>query len=232
VVKSAAIAVLLLVLTACGAPRPHPAVRQPATQPVASSLALPPAGIYPIDSGNSELRVLVYRAGAFARLGHNHVIVNRAVSGSVRLAATVTASSFSLTVPVTGFTVDEAQLRREEGSDFPGEIADDAKTGTLENMLSPALLNAAAFPIITVQSVALQGAQGAVTATLKISVAGHEAMAAAPFLLQYDAHRLTATGSLELRQTAMGLTPYSLMLGALQVQDAMQIKFKIVVPIS
>jgi hypothetical protein len=33
---------------------------------------------------------------------------------------------------------------------------------------------------------------------------------------------------LELRQTALGLTPYSLMLGALQVQDAIRIKFNIV----
>jgi hypothetical protein len=32
----------------------------------------------------------------------------------------------------------------------------------------------------------------------------------------------------ELRQTDLGLTPYSLMLGALQVQDAMTVKFKIV----
>jgi hypothetical protein len=45
--------------------------------------------------------------------------------------------------------------------------------------------------------------------------------------LQGDAHRVTAIGSMELRQTALGLTPYSLMGGALQVQDAMQLKFRI-----
>jgi hypothetical protein len=33
----------------------------------------------------------------------------------------------------------------------------------------------------------------------------------------------------ELRQSALGLTPYSLLHGALQVQDAMQLKFKITV---
>jgi hypothetical protein len=33
---------------------------------------------------------------------------------------------------------------------------------------------------------------------------------------------------LELRQSTLGLTPYSLMLGALQVQDALTVKFKIV----
>jgi hypothetical protein len=39
---------------------------------------------------------------------------------------------------------------------------------------------------------------------------------------------LSAKGSLELRQSAIGLAPYSLMMGALQVQDAMTIKFDIV----
>jgi hypothetical protein len=48
--------------------------------------------------------------------------------------------------------------------------------------------------------------------------------------LQGDAHHFIAAGSMELRQTALGLTPYSLMHGALQVQDAMQLKFKITVP--
>jgi len=232
VFKNAAIAILLMGLAACGAPRPHPSVQQPANQPSASLQPLPIAGTYRIDSSNSELRVLVYRAGAFARLGHNHVIVNRAVSGSVQLAGTATASSFSLSVPLTGFTVDDPQSRREEGSDFPGEIPDDAKTGTLENMLSPAVLNAAAFPVITVNSLTLTGVQGALTADLKINVAGHESTITAPFSLQTDSHRLTATGSLELRQTAIGVMPYSLMLGALSVQDAMLLKFKIVVPIS
>jgi hypothetical protein len=49
-----------------------------------------------------------------------------------------------------------------------------------------------------------------------------------PFTLQSDSSRLLAIGSLELRQSDLGLSPYSLMLGALQVQDAMTIKFKIV----
>jgi len=39
---------------------------------------------------------------------------------------------------------------------------------------------------------------------------------------------LSASGSFELRQSALGLTPYSLMLGALQVQDAMTVKFRLV----
>ena len=174
----------------------------------------------------------MYRAGPLANLGHNHVMVNRAVTGLVQVGSSISASSFALKVPVEGFVVDDAEARREEGSDFPGDIPPDAKSGTRRNMLSAAVLNAAEFPEITVTSVTLSGTPDALSAELTISVAGHEAKISAPCVLQGDEHRLTAAGSMELRQTAVGLAPYSLLHGALQVEDAMQLKFSIVVPIS
>jgi hypothetical protein len=87
--------------------------------------------------------------------------------------------------------------------------------------------------VITVNSVAEAGAQrgggaGALTATVAVSVAGHESDIDVPLTLHVDSRRLSATGSLDLRQSVLGLTPFSLMLGALQVQDAMTIKFEIV----
>jgi hypothetical protein len=93
------------------------------------------------------------------------------------------------------------------------------------------VLNAVQYPVITVKSMAITSTQGALSAALTINIAGHESIVQAPFTLDSDAQRLTAAGSLELKQTAIGLTPYSLMLGALQVQDAMRLKFKFVVPI-
>jgi len=232
VFKSLSVGVLALLLTACGAlkarhaapPKPEEAITRP---------GLPPGRVYRVDETQSELRILVYRAGPLARFGHNHVMVNRAISGAVSLAAAAGESEFWLNVPVAGFVVDDAEARREEGADFAGDIPDDAKSGTLHNMLSAALLDAEEFPAITVKSVAASGAQngsgaGALTATVAISVAGHESKVDVPFTLQVDPRRLSATGSLELRQSALGLTPFSLMLGALQVQDSMTIKFDIV----
>ncbi len=230
--KRIGIALVVLGLAACGAPRPRPAAPQTPNQPTPSLQQLPAAGTYRIDSSKSELRVLVYRAGALASFGHNHVIVNRAVSGSVQIAATLSSSSFSFSVPVADFIVDDAQSRLQEGGDFPGDIPEDAKSGTYHNLLSAALLNAARFPAITVKSMSITSTQGALSAALTINIAGHESSVHAPFTLESDSHRLTAAGSLELKQTAIGLTPYSLMLGALQVQDAMLLKFRFVVPIS
>ncbi|MGC1521735.1 MAG: YceI family protein [Steroidobacteraceae bacterium] len=199
-----------------------------------------PGTVYHVDEAQSELRILVYRGGPLARLGHNHVLVNRKLRGAVNLAAAAGASTFSLDVPCAAFVVDEASARAEEGADFAAEVPDDAKLGTLQNMLSAAVLDAAEFPAITVKSVAVAnpqvatgaasaaGVTGAMVASVAISVAGHESTIDVPFALQMQSGRLSATGVLELRQSALGLTPYSLMLGALQVQDQMTVKFKIV----
>jgi YceI-like domain len=226
--KRVGIAAVCLALAACAAHRPRPTPPQPPKPPSASLRSLPTAGIYPIDSSSSELRVLVYRAGPLAALGHNHVLVNHSLSGSMHLAESLPASSFSLSVPASDFVVDDAQARQEEGSDFPGDIPQDAKEGTLHNMLSAAVLNAAEFPTITVKSLTISGTQDEPSVTVRIAVAGHESTIFAPFTLQGDAHHLTAVGSFELRQTAIGLKPYSLLGGALQVQDAMRIKLTIV----
>ena|ERR1700732_5255045 len=227
-----AVAVLALSLFACGAPRPRPSAPQPPIQPSASLQSLPPPGSYQVDSQNSELRVLVYRAGPLANLGHNHVMVNHAMRGVVQVGDSIAASSFSLEVPAESFVVDDADARREEGGDFTGDIPEDAKAGTRRNMLSAALLNAAQFPTIRVSSVTLSGTLDALTADLTIGVAGHEASVSAPCSLHGDAHTLTAVGAVALRQTAIGIAPYSLLHGALQVEDVMQLKFRIVVPIS
>jgi YceI-like domain len=224
-----AAAVLVLSLAACAARHPRPVA--PPQLPVQERLqALPVPGEYAIDSSASELRLLVYRAGPLANLGHNHVMVNRAVTGVVQIGASVSASSLSLRMRADGFVIDDAQSRQEEGGDFPGDIPEDAKAGTRRNMLSAAVLNAAEFPDIAVKSTSLSGSLSELNAELEISAAGHISRISVPLTLQGDAHHLIAAGSTELRQTALGLIPYSLMHGALQVQDAMQLKFKITVP--
>ena len=230
--KNFSIGVLALLLAACAALKGrHAAPQNP--QGAVPSLELPlPGRAYQIDVNRSELRILVYRAGPLARFGHNHVMVNRAVRGAVSFAKTG-ASVFWLKVPVAGFVVDDAQARREEGPDFAGEIPDDAKSGTLHNMLSAPVLDADEFPVITVKGAATAGARdatgaGQLVATVAISIAGHESKIDVPFVLESDSDHLSAAGSVDLRQSALGLTPYSLMLGALQVQDAMTIKFRIV----
>src|ERR1700683_3174735 len=201
-----AIALAVLSLAACAAPRPRPVARQLPAQ--ASLPSLPAAGEYRIDSSASELRLLVYRAGPLANLGHNHVMVNRAVTGLVQIGTDVPASSFSLSVRADGFVVDDAQARQEEGGDFPGDVPEDAKAGTRRNMLSSAVLNAAEFPDITVKSASLAGTLNELNADLEISAAGHTSRISVPLSLEGDAHHFIAAGSVGLRQLGPGILPY------------------------
>jgi hypothetical protein len=150
------------------------------------------------------------------------------LTGRIDFGGTATESSFSIEIPAAGFFVDDGELRRQEGPDFPGEIPADAKEGTLHNMLSPALLDASEFPVITVRGANITGTDDALTATLTVSVAGHESTFVAPFTLEAAAGRLSAAGTIELRQSALGLAPFSVMMGALQVRDDMRLRFKIV----
>jgi hypothetical protein len=181
-----------------------------------------------IDAAQSELRILVYRAGAMAALGHNHVIINRSLDGWVQEGARAGADALYLSIPVADFVVDDAAARREEGTDFADEVSEEAKTGTMRNMQGPLLLDAQHYPTITLRSLEVSDADGALKAHMTVNVAGHESSLLVPFSLEAAPGRLTARGSVRLRQSELGLTPFSALLGALKVQDEMRLKFTLV----
>ena len=223
-----------LALAACGATHPRPpAAPAPTAIPSAAGKATaqaPPGegAHYRIDASRSELRVLVYRAGAMASFGHNHVIASHAVEGWATFNGDGAGAEFALTVPVAGFEVDDPALRAEEGLDFAESVTDEAKSGTLHNMLGPAVLNAAAFPALTIRSTAVAGTGRVLEATVVLEVAGHSSTLVVPFSLDVSPGLLQAEGELTLKQSALGLTPLSIFLGAIKVQDDMRVKFKLV----
>ena len=189
---------------------------------------LPARGTYRIDSSQSELRLLVYRAGALASLGHNHVILNRTMNGFIEVGSTLAASSFFFTASIEAFIVDDALARSEEGEDFNSDVSDSAKTGTWNNMTGPAVLNAEKYPVIGVHSVRVEELQGVPTATVIVSVAGRDSSVLVPFVLHKETYGLSASASFELNQSAIGMTPFTAMLGALAVRDTMVVKLKVI----
>jgi hypothetical protein len=234
VVKRKSAIILALVLAACGAPPPKPPVMPTVPGPAAATehpaalgqAAGPPDGSrYRIDSAQSELRVLVYRAGPMASLGHNHVISCRCLEGWATFRGDASSAAFALSLPVTAFVVDDPALRREEGSDFAGDVTDDARAGTLHNMLGPAVLDAANVPAIRISSVEVAAAAGSLQARVALEVGGHESTLVVPFALDALPGRLVARGELTLTQSSLGLTPFSVFLGALTVQDELRVRF-------
>jgi hypothetical protein len=208
----------------------------PVSQPARELAATPAHEGRPFDivSGDSLVRILVFRAGPLAKAGHNHVIASHAVTGTIYVPADPLHTTFELHIPVAELTVDEPGLRASENSpDFPPEVPDSAKEGTRRNMLSEALLDGTRYAEIILRTERLERAEGspaaahAVTAHVQVEIRGQRHSMTVPVRYELESGTVVASGELPLRQTELGLTPFSALLGALQVQDEMQVKFRI-----
>jgi polyisoprenoid-binding protein YceI len=128
-------------------------------------------------------------------------------------------------------TIDEPALRLQAGAEFAADVPDSARSGTRDNLLGSSLLDGSRFPGIQIESASLSGTvPGRVMATLQIKVRDVQTRLELPVNVdQPDALTLVASGEATLRQSQFGLVPFSVMMGALQVQDEMQLQFRIVV---
>jgi polyisoprenoid-binding protein YceI len=183
---------------------------------------------YKVIGGESLLIVRVYRGGTLARAGHNHIVASHDLAGTVYVAKDLARSSFELEVPVKTLTVDEAELRAAQGADFAADVPDSARDGTRRNMLGAAVLDAEHFPQISLRSETLDVAGDHLMAQVEVRIRDqvHTFTSAVSYTL--GSNELIAQGELPLKQTDLGLAPFTALLGALQVQDEMQLQFRIV----
>jgi len=213
-------------------PAPGTAVGAPAETP------LPHLGTpYDVAPAESLLTILVFRAGALESAGHNHVIGSHTLNGTIYVPQDLAGVSFELRVPVDGLTVDEAALRAEQGSaDFAADVPESAKEGTRRNMLSSALLDAGAYPEIILRALPAAASPaaaplaqtGVLQAVVQAEVRGQVHTLSVPVRYERSGQTVTASGDFALKQSELGLTPFSAMLGALQVKDEMRVRFHIV----
>ena len=224
---------VILMLSACAAPPPAPdiPVGAPPDFPV-ERYRSPAAGerIYAIDPDRSLVRVLALRGGALKRLGHDHVIASRDVAGFVRRFSTGGQSSRlegDFYVALAALTVDEEALRQRAG--FTTEPSDDDRAGTRSNMLKSLEANAYPFVTASVRTGAVEASatgQG-VTANLELTLHGVTQTVAVPVTVSLEGAALSALGRFELKQTDYGITPFSVLGGALAVQDTLEIQFEL-----
>jgi hypothetical protein len=227
-------------LSSCHTPAPVPSVpgraAAPAAVPAAAEAALPHLGTpYDIAPAESLLTILVFRGGALASAGHNHVIASHALSGTIYVPQDVAGTSFEMHLPVDSLTVDETALRAAQSSaDFPPDVPESAREGTRRNMLSAALLDAEANPEIVLRALrstgqaSLPAEAGVLQVRMQVEVRGRLHTLLVPVRYDRSNATVTASGDTALKQSELGLTPFSAMLGALQVQDEMRIRFRIV----
>jgi polyisoprenoid-binding protein YceI len=210
----------LLLLAACAAKAPlAPPVPLETGEAWYQQAARSGKKIYPIDSAQSLIAITVRRGGALARLGHDHVVASRSVTGFVAPDAGRADFHFRL----DQMTVDETALRVAAGLDTQPSL--DAIEGTRENMLKR-VLDAARYPVVLLHAERVRGKEGMLRLT--VTLHGVARTIDTPVVIEQGKASVTASGELQLRQTDFGITPMSVMGGAMVVQDTMELRFKIV----
>lgn len=214
-----------LVLTGCAPPIPRPA-------PPEITVTVPAGATrYAIDQGASTLEIAVYRGGPLAHLGHNHVISAPHIEGSLWRHPQLAKSGFALWMAVDSLVVDDSEARTGAqtwaGAGFDTQISEDARRATRRNMLGPAVLDSAGHPWVLLNSVTLvqRGGQLQVTANLTLRGQTRKITFTAAFSEAGD--RLRASGEFSVRQSDFGITPYSVALGALRVEDEVRVRFEL-----
>ena len=220
--------VVLLGLVACQTSPPvpeQPPVPAPAVEPGAI-----PAGAreYHVVAEESLLQIFVYRGGAMARLGHNHVIASHQLTGMVYVTEDATNTRFDISFPVNELTVDEPALREQAGPDFPPTVPQSARDGTHNNLVSEALLDAAHYPAIRLRATDVIEAAGGYDMGVEIWIKDQVRNVRVPVAVEREDGSLVATGEFPLKQSELGLKPFSAAMGTLLVLDDMRVKFSVV----
>lgn len=199
------------------------------TGPVALAAGQLAPGSYRIAPARSDLRILVYRAGPLARLGHNHVVEAPVVEGRVELARDPERSEFWLRIPVSELVVDDPAARKRSGPDFAAPIDPEGIAGTRANMLGPQVLAAAQWPEIRLEGRLQRGPLEAPLLDVAIGIRDVTRRRRLPVEVRaLPDGALQVSGRFGVRQTDFGMTPVTALDGGLRVRDRLDLAFSLV----
>jgi hypothetical protein len=216
-----ALAVVALLLSACASQvrEAAPPPGMPAEFPRAfyEQKAAQGRAVLRVDPAASLVVLTVRRGGSLARLGHDHVVASHGVQGYVAPQA----GRADLYVALDELAVDEPALRTEAGLDTQPSASD--IEGTRTNMLDK-VLETARFPFALIH--AARSADG--NLRVEITLHGTKRSFDVPAKIEMRGGELDAQGQFAFKQSDFGLTPFSILGGAIAVQDRVEIRFHVV----
>lgn len=172
-----------------------------------------------IDPAQSLVTIEVRRGGPLARLGHDHLVASHDVRGDVLPSE----GRADLYLPLTRLTVDEAALRTEAGMDT--QPSQEAIDGTRRNMLDK-VLEAERYPHAMVRIARDAGKPDMLKAA--VTLHGQTRTYDVPAHIENRQGRMVVSGHIAMAQTDFGIAPFSVLGGALQVQDRLEMRYRIV----
>lgn len=233
-----ALATCLPLLFACQTPATQPLPDPLADQVSASASALGveygelvklgEGTVYALDPAVSKVRIYVFRGGAAARAGHNHVFAASTFEGNAYVHPSgVSKSRFDVRVRLDQLLVDDPAWRTETGGAFVGERSAADIEGTLRNMLGARGLDAQQFPVMRLKSVSIAGDWPLLMAETAITLRNVTLSQNVLLTVRSDASQLTASGTMVIRQSDFGIAPFTVLGGLLAVQDAVAVSFEL-----
>lgn len=220
-----AIAILAGLVSACA-----PQIREQVPAEKAAPAAFPEAyyreaaaqgkSVFRVDPAQSLVVIEVRRVGSLARLGHDHVVASHDVEGY----AAPDEGRADLYVRLERLVVDEPALRAEAG--FDTQPSDSDIAGTRRNMLEK-VLKAEQFPFVFIRVRGVETGRKGGTLPVAITLHGITRTLQAPAQVETEADQMSVTGRLAFKQTDFGIAPFSILNGALQVQDRVDLRFRI-----
>jgi polyisoprenoid-binding protein YceI len=218
---------VLLGLASCQTRPPAPEAPMPAPVVIEPGVPAPGSRALPVVAEESLLQILVYRGGAMARLGHNHVIASHHLAGTVFVTQDAAQTRFDLNIPVNELTVDEPAMREQAGAEFPPTVPQTARDGTRKNLLSEALLDGDRYPSIRLRTTDVVAAGAGFDVGVEIGIKDQVRHVRVPVMIERRDGALIARGEFPLRQSELGLKPFSAAMGTLLVLDEMLIRFEV-----
>lgn len=183
--------------------------------------------LYTVDAAQSEVYWRIYKAGAMARLGHNHVISVGDLSGTVTVGSDPGAASWQLSFPVAALVVDDPEIRARHGEDFSSVPSDGDKEGTKRNMLTPEVLDAGIHPVIRLSGRGVFGTLDAAELPVTIEILGRVVERRFPGRISLSADGVTVSGEYRLTHADLGMTPFTALGGLMSVGEEIDFTYRI-----
>ncbi len=214
-------AALTVLLAACTQPglAPSPAPAAPGF-PAAAYAEAAAQGQRVLRVDAARVVLTVRRGGALARLGHDHVVASQALQGYVAPEQ----GRADLYLALDSLTVDDPGLRAEAGLDTQPSADDIA--GTRANMLGK-VLQVQQFPFALIHVRAATPLTTDAPLALDITLHGVTRSFSVPARIAIERNGLQVSGMLAFDQSSFGITPFSILGGALQVQDRVELRFDV-----
>ncbi len=178
-----------------------------------------PSGTYDIGPSQGTFRLHTSREGMAKKIGHDLVIEATTWKAEVNVADDLAQSSATVTVDTRSFKVISG-----EGGAKP---LSDKDRKDIEENIDKKVLNTGKFPEITfVSTKVVPGAGDGATVQGNLTIMG----TSRPASMDIAVTGATATGTTNIKQSDWGIKPFSALMGALKLADALTIVVEATVP--